>query len=1524
MGAIGTWANSATGPGNWSDSTKWTGGTIPGAAGDTANFNLNYGTNNKTITIDTASRTVGTMNIGDPGVTYWVITITGGSLIFDNSGSAATLTKSATTNTSMDIISSPVSLVSNLTMDSTAPGDTAQANSSLQITGAISGPGGITKNGTGAIWLTVANSYAGGTVLNAGKLHVGNNGSLGAGTITFNGGELVPRSAARNFSNPVSVAADFTAGVVGINNQLTFSGPMNLGGANRTITTTDTTVANDLVISGGVSNGGLIKAGAGTLQLGGTGNTYTGPTTVNAGVLNLTGTISDTVVSVASGATLTQAITGVIGGASSLSSSGTATLAGTNTYTGATTVTAGTLSFSALNPIDASSGVSINGPTAKLVVGGTGTMVPPVTLTQGALDGDGTINTLTVANSVANTISAGNGSNLGLLVNSLTFQGAATLNVRATGQVSDQYIFAGNLSTSASGQIVVNLTNTTGAWTTGVDYPVIDFDTYASSPNASHFTLGTMPGLNPTQSATLINTGSQIVVRVSGDVLKWTGLQNSNWTTQAIGGSKNWSFLGNGAEFTNGSGVSFDDSASNFSVNLAENVNPGPVIVESDFNDYSISSSGGFGIQAGSLTKSGESKLTLSTTNAYTGTTTINGGILEVSGTGSIAASSAITNNAQLAFNLTGATNTYANPINGSGSLTKSGMGTLTLTGANTFAGGLTLDGGTLNLNSAGALGTGTGTVIINGGTLNNSGAADVALSSSKPQTWNSDFVFTGAKSLDMGTGVVTVAGADAVRTVTVSGGTLAVGEIKAPGQSLTKEGPGTLAFASTGAGAASSVLNGVLTVNNGTVQINRTGAADINTTGDFTVTGIAGTGTITNGSGYERWLFVNTSVAQTFSGLLTNGSTGALGLVKQGAESLTLNTANTYTGPTNLETGNLVVQNGNALGSGVVNIRNRNGGMRVEGNITVPNNLVVSNDATTAGAVGYAVANASGNNVLSGNISLIDGGGHALFKSLAGSMTLSGNVTNVYTAVRNLILGGDSNEANSVSGVISNGAAAAATTGVNKVDAGTWTLAGANTYTGATSVAGGILRVTGTLGNTAVTVTNGTLSLQNAGAISQNTVTFAGTGVLETVDNAISGTAGIVVQQPLTLSTPNNYSGQTTLNAGTSIPVTVTNPLAAGTGSFFTAAASTTPVINLHINGGGTINMPVAMGGNSGVTTTIDVNNNGSGSNGLIHLGVIGGYANGTLNVTGGNGYNLSIAGFLNGAGAAGTATLNPTTANLTLGSYTSTSANAKVLRLDGTSTGNSITGIISDGTAGTVSINKTNSSTWTLSGANTYKGSTTVTQGTLSLTQPSLDDASAVVIVGAGAVLNLAHSSTDQVASLSINGQLKDPGVYDATTDGGFITGTGKIRVGPSAGYSNWAAGFPFTPGVNDGAEQDADGDGINNVLEYVLGGIPVGPGSGDASILPAQSLTASDLVLTFRRSDVSESDAVVKVQWSTSLTGTWNDFVTVGPVDALPAVDVTEDSPTAALDTVVVKIPRSNGPGGKLFGRVVATKN
>lgn len=1510
--ATGTWANSTTAAGNWSDTTKWVGGIVPTAAGDTANFNADYGTNNKVITIDTTSRTVGTLNIGDPGLTYRSVTIAasgGASLSFNNSGGGALLSKTTTTNTVTDVISAPVSLADNLTVDIT---DTTSGDA-LAITGVISESGGarsMTKNGSGILQFGSAsafpvNTFTGGFTLNAGEVQFFVSSVLGTGTLTINGGSLAARSGPRLPGNDVVIGGDFTLNSANAGgNLLTLTGAVDLGGSTRTITVDAT---GNAAISGDISNGGLTKAGTRTLTLSGT-NTYTGDTTISAGTLTLTGSITSSV-SVASGATFNQSVDGVIAGANSVTSSGTATLAGTNTYTGATTVNAGTLTLNGPNTLDSSSGVSIDGSTAKLVVDAYGTVVPSVTLTQGAVDGNGLIDSLTVADSVGNTVSAGAGADTYLEFDSLTFQGSATLNVSGIADVSGQYFITNSLSTNGLASVVVNATNSSGIWSSGVDYTVIEFNSYPSAVDASHFTLGTVSGLLGTQTAELVNIGSAIVLRITSDALVWTGDASPDWTTAPVGSPYNWA---GGVEYANGNSVRFDDTTINTDVNLATDVSPGSVLVDNTYNDYAISSTGSFGILTGSLTKAGDGKLTLTTNNSFTGATTIIAGTIEISGDGSITSSSSITDNGELILN-PDVSDEYANPITGSGAVTKAGTGTLTLSGANTFTGDFTLDAGLLNFNSPTALGDVAGTIVINGGSLDNTSGSDLIATANKAQSWTADVAFAGTNSLDMGSGTVTLNGVATDLVATVSANTLTVGEMKSATQGLVKQGAGTLVVTSTGAGGAASVLGGKLTLSQGTLQINRT---DASSGGDFTTAGLSGSGTITNGAVIERWFFVNTMGSDTFSGNFANGGTGALGLIKQGIGTLTLTGANTYTGATTVENGLLNVQNGSALGGSTVSVRTLGGGLQLQGGITVPNNFLTSNDGT--GASGYAIANVSGDNTITGTITLRDGAGNTVILSDTGTLTLAGQVTNGHTSSRTLFLQGASAGANTVSGVISNGTN---TTLVTKRGTGVWTLAGVNTYTGATSVLEGTLAITGSLGNTAVAVSGGTLNLQNASAISQNTVTLSSTGLLaQTVVNAISGTSSVVIQTPTTLGTANNYSGDTTINAGTSMPLTITNSSAAGTGRLNAASGATTPVFNLHIDGGGAIVMPNSFGGNSGIVTTIDVNNNGSGSNGLVQLTSVGQYGNGTLNVTGGNGYNLSIAGFANNGGTAGMTVLNPTTANLTLGTYSSTTNFAKTLQLDGTSTGNAVTGAISDGT-NVVSVTKANASTWTLSGTNTYTGDTTVEAGILALSGGNAIVDTGKLVINGGQVNPSGSSET--VDTLYFGATQQAAGTWGATGSGAthiddtHFTGTGVVTVtnGPAGGYSTWAA----TNAPTGTAADDYDGDGVSNGVEYLLGGTA---STNDLGKLPTVSTTGGNLVFTFYRDqDSKTSDVAVSIQVGTTLAS-WPASFTVGYDTASSSAGVTVTDHGDGTDEIILTVAQA--PDAKKFARLVVMVN
>lgn len=103
----------------------------------------------------------------------------------------------------------------------------------------------------------------------------------------------------------------------------------------------------------------------------------------------------------------------------------------------------------------------------------------------------------------------------------------------------------------------------------------------------------------------------------------------------------------------------------------------------------------------------------------YTGSTTINGGTLQVgNGTsdGSVASPS-IVNNSILVYNLA-VGSTYSGVISGSGILTKKGAGILTLNNANTYTGATTVEAGTLKGAIVGALPVATDFVLSSGAKL--------------------------------------------------------------------------------------------------------------------------------------------------------------------------------------------------------------------------------------------------------------------------------------------------------------------------------------------------------------------------------------------------------------------------------------------------------------------------------------------------------------------------------------------------------------------------------------------------------------------------------------------------------------------------------------------------------------------------------------------------------------------------------------------------------------------------------------
>jgi autotransporter-associated beta strand protein len=167
---------------------------------------------------------------------------------------------------------------------------------------------------------------------------------------------------------------------------------------------------------------------------------------------------------------------------------------------------------------------------------------------------------------------------------------------------------------------------------------------------------------------------------------------------------------------------------------------------------------------------------------------------------------------------------TLNGPVTGAGGLIAAGLATLTLNGANTYAGGTTLSSGQLNINNGGTSSAtcaiGTGTLTISGGIIDNTSAADVVLLPNPPQHWNGDFTYLGSlHNLDLGTGSVALGGK---RRVTVSAHELAVGGVIGDGGSgygLVKAGAGKLSL------NGLNTYSGGTTINAGTLALGSSGS---------------------------------------------------------------------------------------------------------------------------------------------------------------------------------------------------------------------------------------------------------------------------------------------------------------------------------------------------------------------------------------------------------------------------------------------------------------------------------------------------------------------------------------------------------------------------------------------------------------------------------------------------------------------------------------------------------------------------
>jgi len=308
---------------------------------------------------------------------------------------------------------------------------------------------------------------------------------------------------------------------------------------------------------------------------------------------------------------------------------------------------------------------------------------------------------------------------------------------------------------------------------------------------------------------------------------------------------------------------------------------------------------------AGSLSKAGSGTLILTGSNTYTGGTTITGGTLQLGNGGTSGSITGdVVDNGTFAINRSD-TFAFGGVISGTGTFAQIGPGTTTLTAANTYSGGTAINGGVLAVATDANLGAASGGLAFGGGTLQ----------------FLSGFTTNRTVMLNAGGGGFDTNGNNAVLGGPISGA-----------GGLTKLGSGTLTL------SGASSYSGATAVNAGTLQA---GAANAFAPGSaFTVAAgaaldlngfnqsigsLAGAGSVRLGAATLTTGSDNTST--TFSGTIS----GAGGLTKIGTGALTLTGVSSYTGPTAVNAGTLVV-NGSIANSAVT--VNSGGTLRGTGSI--------------------------------------------------------------------------------------------------------------------------------------------------------------------------------------------------------------------------------------------------------------------------------------------------------------------------------------------------------------------------------------------------------------------------------------------------------------------------------------------------------------------------------------------------------------------------------------------------------------
>jgi len=866
-------------------------------------------------------------------------------------------------------------------------------------------------------------------------------------------------------------------------------------------------------------------------------------------------------------------------------------------------------------------------------------------------------------------------------------------------------------------------------------------------------------------------------------------------------------------------------------------------------NGMTVALSGGTGTalsNTGGLTFNGGSLTVTSTTNTEaalnhvsdSAAITSNGGTLTVTNTAAAVTSSAeafgaVTHNAgQLSIVSTNALSTGTSTLT-IGGLTRSGSGAVAfgiggISSIGIATNKIAITGqadGTANVILSPAITVGTTAAAqtdyavynINAGTTNTLGIQGAGIAATTQSSWTSStnaYTYNTAETLAAtrtinalrytGGALTTATGAFYLETLGIlngGSGTLTItgtGGIRQSGTaaanlyvttgsnaiSITSpivDNTGALTLVKSGTGgtltlSGTNTFTGGIVINAGTLSYTAATAAtlgDVNTpiifngSGTLTSTGagtVAATHAITLNNGAIA-TFSNAAIAVTYAGNMTG--TGGVTINNTTAIATTFSGTNSFSGPINIAQGYFT-----AGSTGATNANNA---------------VLIANVATTG-------LNLNNNNLTIGSLS--GGGSNATVGVQLGSATLT--------------VGGN-NESTTYSGLITG------TGALTKTGTGVLILSGANTFSGAANLNGGVANIT-TLANLGAgsTITFGGGGIQ-FGAIldpSTRTLTFnAGGAIFDTNNYGIvlgaavgnSGAGGLTKTGAgiLVLAAANTYTGATTVSTGI---LSVQNAQGLGAGSTGVTVASGAA---LTLQGGLSIaSQPLTLNGTGSAAALPGALVNVSGSNTYAGALVLG--SNATISSDAGS-LNLSSASALTGSGF-----------TLTLGGAAS----------------GTLAGALQNGAGG---LSKTGAGTWTLSAtAGNYSGPTSITGGTLSIVGGALGSTSGTTL-GVGTLsLTSGSQSIGNLALASASNNTVTLGSGAALTVGSSLTrGAGGSVL------------FDLSAGGGAAVSTAATGSGTNNILGYVLvkdsdGVTGMGRVSG-GGIVRYDSTTASVLTST-----------------------------------------------------------------------------